>query len=140
MNEWQKIPPAMRAGLVRFVAYGEAPGGFLYAVLCNELVEAFDRADSTNRQIVGSYVAWLLSEAPRVAWGNPQRVREWCEFDNRTAADIRRECYGEPGAERDRIVAAMIAAFDRSANAEAATAFEAMMLEGVDLDSLTVRA
>ena len=40
----------MAAGMRRYIEYGIAPGSFMTAILCNDLMEAAQRADDTNRR------------------------------------------------------------------------------------------
>ena len=42
------IPPHMHEGVRAYVLQGVEPGGFLYAVFSNNLVDSFARADNTN--------------------------------------------------------------------------------------------
>ena len=63
--------------LRRYVFDKIKPGGFLTAILTNDLKEAMGRADSTNRRRVFEYVEWLYNQAPHNCWGSPERVSEW---------------------------------------------------------------
>jgi len=52
-------------------------GGFLAAVLSNDLKQACGRADSDNRETLVDIVTWIYNEMPSGAWGSPERVRDW---------------------------------------------------------------
>jgi hypothetical protein len=52
-------------------------GGFLYAVLTNDLKEAFKRADIFNMDALRHIVAYLYWEAPLDCWGNEEKVKRW---------------------------------------------------------------
>lgn len=81
------IPDYMRGGLIRYFNNRLPPGGFLTAVLSNDLMEAFSHADETNRHCMRAYVMWLYNEAPgrsSGAWGSPEAVEKW--LDGREAA------------------------------------------------------
>ena len=53
------------------------PGGFLSAVLSNDLRESFGRADSQNREDLFEIVCWLWNHAPVDCWGSAERVAAW---------------------------------------------------------------
>ena len=87
----------MAEAIVQYVLYGRPPGGFLGAVLENNLREAFGRADDNNRPIVYNYVHLLYNAAPSDCWGSPERVRDWIDaggmegHNNDLPQDIRAE-------------------------------------------------
>ena len=68
------LPEHMQDGARLYVERGVEPGGFLMAVLSNNLVEAFARADQTNAAEMDTWVCWLYTEAPRDCWGSPGKV------------------------------------------------------------------
>ena len=68
-----------QAALERYVQTGCPVGGFLTAVLQNELYEALASADGENlRDIleIGRYVYW---ETPRQCWGSRKKLLKWIE-------------------------------------------------------------
>lgn len=74
------LPDYMRSGMERYLLHGISPGGFLTAVLENNLVEAFARADMTNRPRLWDYAKFLHNYAPKIpvpAWGSPEIVAKW---------------------------------------------------------------
>lgn len=73
-----KVPEHIHDALVSWVEERNPPGGFLQAVLCNDLKEAFVRADETNRNALFEIVTWLYNEAPSSCWGSPECVHGWC--------------------------------------------------------------
>lgn len=52
-------------------------GGFLRAVLTNNLAAAFARADQGNLEALGSIVKWVNWELPASAWGTYSAVDDW---------------------------------------------------------------
>lgn len=52
-------------------------GGFLEAVLSNNLKEACGRADDENLWLIPIICAWLYNQAPLNCWGSPERVQQW---------------------------------------------------------------
>ncbi len=71
------IPPRMMGSLHAYVDHGHRTGGFLYAVLTNDLRRACETADDENMRIIPAYVAWLYTSAPSPCWGDPERVDAW---------------------------------------------------------------
>ena len=72
-----RLPSHMRDGLWRYLQHGIKPGGFATAVLENNLVEAYGRADETNAACMKDWAGWLYNNAPRGCWGDPGTVQEW---------------------------------------------------------------
>lgn len=54
-------------------------GGFLSAVLENNLKEALGRADLENRAALFAIVSWCYNEMPSQAWGSKEKVAEWVD-------------------------------------------------------------
>lgn len=53
------------------------PGGFLEAVLRNDLKEALGRADCKNRRKIFEWVEYLYNYAPAICWGSNDKVDAW---------------------------------------------------------------
>ncbi len=75
--DYTQIPENMQVALKRYVEEHQPVGDFLQAVICNDLRGAFERADNTNIEIIGVYVAWFWNEAPGSCWGSRERYRAW---------------------------------------------------------------
>ena len=71
------IPPNMLVSLNMYVTDRQPPGGFLMAVLCNNLKEAIWRADPTNLKVLPAYVAYCFNELPSGCWGSSEKVGNW---------------------------------------------------------------
>lgn len=67
----------LKAPLDDYLEYGHPVGGFLQAVLSNQLFEAVGRADLENRARLAEYVSYLYNHAPMYCRGSEERVREW---------------------------------------------------------------
>jgi len=74
-----ELPTHMQEGMCRYIQRGILPGGFATAVLENNLVDAFARADATNTHAMRAWASWLYNRAPRGCWGSPKAVDEWSE-------------------------------------------------------------
>ena len=63
--------------LARYLLKKEEVGGFLTAVLENDLAKAVSRADEYNILNIPAYVAFIYNHFPAVAWGSPEKVKNW---------------------------------------------------------------
>lgn len=75
------IQSRFRDALVRYVRDRVRPGGFLTAVLSNDLFGAIQRGDSRALANLPHVVAYVYSELPAICWGTPGRVQEWLRED-----------------------------------------------------------
>lgn len=73
---WYRIPPHMQDSLRAFFEVGCPVGGFLTAVLSNDLMESFARADSHNRVLMHDYCLFLYNQAPQIT-RSKKGVEEW---------------------------------------------------------------
>lgn len=71
------IPESTLGGLERYIAEGCPTGGFLEAVLENDMLGAYQRADEFNTAAMGEIVKWLYNNAPGDCWGSRKRVAAW---------------------------------------------------------------
>lgn len=60
-----------------YIENGIEPGSFLTAVLENDLMEAFGRADDINRERLFDYCSFLYNEAPPACFGSKEKVKLW---------------------------------------------------------------
>jgi hypothetical protein len=78
-----KVPDHLRDGLVRYVTNGILPGGFVQAVLCNNLREAIRRSSHGGVGALPALVEFLTWHMPPEAWGSVARVRAWTTTPDR---------------------------------------------------------
>lgn len=62
----------------RWIEEGILPGGFLQAILANDLYTAVCRADATNLYLLREYYWWLTEHAPPACFGSVQSLKNWC--------------------------------------------------------------
>ena len=79
---YDTCPEHVRDSLRLFIESGCKPGGFLSAVLSNDLMASLDRADNTSLAVLFAIVSWLHNEVPTACYGSPQRVRSWRGLQN----------------------------------------------------------
>jgi len=63
--------------LWRWIDKRTDPGGFLTAVLCNDLAKAVSKADDRNVELIPNYVRLLYNHAPADCWGDDETVDNW---------------------------------------------------------------
>lgn len=78
-NHVYAIPTDTREAIDRYVRDHLEPGGFLSAVLCNDLRGACERADTQNRPALWHIVNYLYNQCPANCWGSEARVTAWLE-------------------------------------------------------------
>lgn len=71
------VSESMVISLEHYVNEGVHPGGFLTAVLENNLVEAFSHADTQNTRLMRWYAELLYNDIPSGCWGSPVKVENW---------------------------------------------------------------
>ena len=84
-TDYPMIPPHTQAALRRYVEQGVTPGGFLIAVLTNDLMGAIAQADSDNIRVIRDICTFVYNNVPGDAWGNGDKVYAWSSdslFDN----------------------------------------------------------
>jgi hypothetical protein len=73
------LPGHMEGSIVRFVIDGVPPGGFLYAVLANNLQDAAGHADDSNQKALYLWAKFVFNYVPCAAHGNSSKVSTWCD-------------------------------------------------------------
>lgn len=77
-NNYEWIPvPYMKLGIEQYIEQGLEPGGFLKALIQNDLREAVARADINNSAALADWVRALYSYAPSGCWGSPEAYEQW---------------------------------------------------------------
>jgi len=75
--KYDRLPEHMRHGAKLYIEHGIRPGGFLTAVLENNLVLAFQLADGINQGCMKDWAVWLTWDIPSLAWGSAEMVDIW---------------------------------------------------------------
>lgn len=73
------IPLYMHKGIINYIEHHQLPGHFLQAIICNDLKQACERADSTNLFEIPTFVAFFYNEAPGVCYGSREKMAKWLE-------------------------------------------------------------
>ena len=84
-SEEQQIYAPIREcveSLVRYVNHRIPTGGFLQAVLENNLMEAMARADLFNRHNLFLICQYIYNYLPHISKGSPKLVADWLNGEN----------------------------------------------------------
>lgn len=76
-SRYDRLPEHMREPARAYVEEHQPVGGFLRAVLENDLVNAFGRADPDNRAAMADWATWLWNDIPQACWGDAKKVDAW---------------------------------------------------------------
>lgn len=76
---YEDIRPDVIESINSYVKEGIPVGDFLRAVLENNLMESFGRADDDNRRTLWSICAYVYNEIPFNCHGSPEKYRAWID-------------------------------------------------------------
>ena len=74
---WREIPEHLRGGLARHLVHGIRTGGFLEAVLENDLARAAAYGDDRAMAGIKRIIQFLETYAPRGSWGPNASQLHW---------------------------------------------------------------
>ncbi len=75
--DYSILPEHLRGGFQRYIENHVEPGQFIRAVLENNLMEAFGRADAICLASMFQIVGFVYNEMPGVSHGSPEKVTAW---------------------------------------------------------------
>lgn len=75
--DYSNIPVHMVSGIKNYIEAGHPVGGFLYAVITNDLTEAFARADDINVLYMREWVMFLYNQMPFGSWRTKENYETW---------------------------------------------------------------
>ena len=73
------VPAQMHGTLVNYIIDARPTGGFMEAVLNNDLRSAVYKADDMNLKAIPNYVKFLHNCAPHACWGRKDATGDWRE-------------------------------------------------------------
>jgi hypothetical protein len=68
---------AVKAAIDAYVSRGEHPGGFVLAVLENDLFAAHCRAGAENTRLLDDIIEYVYNHTPYYCWGSAKATQEW---------------------------------------------------------------
>lgn len=77
--DYDTLPPYMQGAARRYIENGIPPGSFLTAVICNDLMGAFGKADNMNRAAMWDWVRFFYNDAPSTCWGSERKMAAWID-------------------------------------------------------------
>ena len=76
LHNYNNVPEHTRDGLENYLIHGIEPGGFLMAVLTNDLYGSVYRADATNITRI-PHIVRFLHTIPSICFGDKETVYMW---------------------------------------------------------------
>jgi hypothetical protein len=73
------LPPQIQGSLRRYVESGIPTGGFLRAVLSNDLIGAMSQADPENKANLPAIVAFIDNKLPGTCYGSEEAHQKWLD-------------------------------------------------------------
>lgn len=80
--DWTTGKSNLDVAIENYLAFGIRPGGFLTAVLCNDLFRAVGCADHFNRRDFSEIVTQLMYYLPMDCYGSPEVMEDWIKDVN----------------------------------------------------------
>lgn len=81
------LPEHIRDSMRLYVFEKLEPGGFLTAILANDLKGAVMRADSINKMSIPQYVEFCTWALPMACWGSYEKVSQWLKPEEAEEVD-----------------------------------------------------
>ena len=75
-----EVPEHLFNGLRNFALHGLEPGGFMFALLSNDLRRSCELADAISGPAIFEIVSYIYNELPSNCWGSPEKVKAWLEL------------------------------------------------------------
>lgn len=79
MIDYENIPGLTMDSLERWEQHGIYPGGFLCAVLENDLQGAFAKADTGNLNALHAIVKYVYNRMDARCWGSREKMTAWAD-------------------------------------------------------------
>jgi len=76
-DEYANIPERTISSITRYVEERVPTGGFLRAVLSNDLMGAMSKADLHNQQALPAICKYIYNRVPSGCWGSENIVNDW---------------------------------------------------------------
>lgn len=75
--DWATVPAHLHEGIRRWVDDGIVPGGFLQAVICNDLYIATSVSGYSSESKLPEIVRFFVWCVPAACWGSPDALKSW---------------------------------------------------------------
>lgn len=78
MERYYDLPEDTQEALDNYVKYGHC-GHFILAVVENNLIQAYNRADADNVAHMQDIVRYVYNKMPSDCWGSKDKVEKWID-------------------------------------------------------------
>ena len=85
---WHHVHEDCRMAMFNYLVHGWMPGGFLTAVLTNDLYRAAAQADCENIKRLAYVALWVQHALPSCCYGNAKIMKAWYERTDREREQI----------------------------------------------------
>lgn len=85
--DYSGLPIGLRREVADYIDRSVPPGGFIRAILCNDLMVAVLAADPDNARRLAQITRWFVDHAPVECWGDAGRVADWLRGEGRWEKD-----------------------------------------------------
>lgn len=75
--DYSKLPEHLVGGFRRYIEHGVRPGQFICAVIVNDLLESYGRADSISIARMSDIVGFVYNQMPSKSHGSPAKLDAW---------------------------------------------------------------
>lgn len=75
--DYSRIPRITREALDTWAQTARPGGGFVQAVIANDLRGAVESADEEHVDVLPVVVAYAVNRLPAACWGSQQRAADW---------------------------------------------------------------
>jgi len=83
--KYHLLPDQFRFGAEHWIEHGTKPGGFLSAVIENDLLSALGMADDhMTRDDIRAIALWFHWQAPSDCHGSHEKIAAWRKFHRRS--------------------------------------------------------
>ena len=79
-RSWGNIHLDCQEAIFNYLVYGWEPGGFLTAVMANDLLRAATVADVENVKRLAHVARFVVYALPHGCYGNYDQVKSWCRL------------------------------------------------------------
>lgn len=80
VTNYGEVPERTLETLTTYAQDGVPAGGFINAILINDLKGAIGRADKDNLKAIKQIVKFVCNQLPSICHGSPEKVKAWLDM------------------------------------------------------------
>ena len=85
---WAHITMDCQEAIFNYLVYGWEPGGFLTAVMANDLYRAATVADIANVDHLAYVAKFVVYALPQACYGNYDQIKNWLQLTDQAREEI----------------------------------------------------